>query len=168
MKKRVQCVTQVTPWGLMVIAASDQGLVGLRFSDQGLPATWQGVEANHSATARLQQAIEDTQEWLAHFASNPQVHPPRRPSLDDASATPFQRQVWQLMDRIPSGQTTSYARIAHHLGTSARAVGRAVGSNPWLILRPCHRVVGISGALTGYAGGLARKAALLQFEAQAH
>jgi methylated-DNA-[protein]-cysteine S-methyltransferase len=78
----------------------------------------------------------------------------------------FQRAVWDLLDRIPYGQTTSYGDLASQLGDMrlARAVGHAVGHNPLSIIVPCHRVVGKNGALTGYAGGLERKRFLLELE----
>ena len=80
--------------------------------------------------------------------------------------TPFQQQVWAQIGRIPRGQVRRYADIAHALGRpqSARAVGAAVGRNPWILLVPCHRVVGHDGRLTGYAAGLERKARLLTME----
>jgi methylated-DNA-[protein]-cysteine S-methyltransferase len=80
---------------------------------------------------------------------------------------PFARRVWELLDRIPFGGTTTYGAIARDLGgdpSLARAVGRAVGSNPLSIVRPCHRVLGAGGRLTGYAGGLDRKRFLLVLE----
>lgn len=78
----------------------------------------------------------------------------------------FQRKVWQLLTTIPYGQTRSYGQLAAQLGDPglARAVGAANGRNPLSIVVPCHRVVGHDGSLTGYAGGLARKAFLLQLE----
>ncbi|ROO89556.1 methylated-DNA-[protein]-cysteine S-methyltransferase [Actinocorallia herbida] len=81
--------------------------------------------------------------------------------------TPFQRQVWAALDALPYGATTTYGRLNSALGGSparARAVGVAIGANPVSILRPCHRVVGADGSLTGYAGGLAAKHALLTLE----
>jgi methylated-DNA-[protein]-cysteine S-methyltransferase len=78
----------------------------------------------------------------------------------------FQRKVWRLLTTIPYGQTRSYGRLAAQLGDPglARAVGAANGRNPISIIVPCHRVVGHDGALTGYAGGLTRKAFLLELE----
>jgi methylated-DNA-[protein]-cysteine S-methyltransferase len=80
---------------------------------------------------------------------------------------PFQRRVWDLLDRIPYGQTTTYGDLARELGDPllARAVGRAVGANPLSLIIPCHRVVAKDGGLAGYAGGLRRKRALLDLEA---
>ena len=83
------------------------------------------------------------------------------------SPAPMQEQVWQVLDTIPFGTAVSYGHIARELGleaVSARAVGGAVGANPTLIVRPCHRVLGADGSLTGYAGGLDAKLRLLQHE----
>lgn len=80
--------------------------------------------------------------------------------------TPFQRRVWELLLRIPFGSTTTYGALARELGDAKalRAVGRANGANTLAIVVPCHRVVGADGSLTGYAGGLPRKRALLEHE----
>ena len=84
----------------------------------------------------------------------------------DARGTEFQRRVWELIAEIPYGQTASYGDLARRLGadTDPRDVGAAVGRNPLSILIPCHRVVGSTGKLTGYAGGLTRKRTLLDLE----
>lgn len=84
----------------------------------------------------------------------------------DPRGTPFQKAVWQALRAIPYGETTTYGELARLLGrpSGARAVGAAVGRNPLSILIPCHRVIGASGGLTGYAGGLDRKKALLALE----
>ena len=86
--------------------------------------------------------------------------------LEAVQGSRFQQQVWQALRDIPFGRFTSYGQLAQHLNhpKGARAVGMAVGRNPWSIIVPCHRVVGADGALTGYAGGLDRKRALLQRE----
>jgi methylated-DNA-[protein]-cysteine S-methyltransferase len=80
--------------------------------------------------------------------------------------TPFQRQVWALLVQIPYGETATYGELANRLNrpAAARAVGAANGHNPIGIIVPCHRVVGSTGGLTGYGGGLARKRQLLEFE----
>ncbi|MFC8429090.1 methylated-DNA--[protein]-cysteine S-methyltransferase [Streptomyces sp. NPDC057253] len=81
--------------------------------------------------------------------------------------TEFRTRVWDALDDVPYGATTTYGEIAARVGASrvaVRAVGGAIGANPLLILRPCHRVIGANGALTGYAGGLERKTALLTLE----
>ena len=84
----------------------------------------------------------------------------------DLLGTPFQRDVWLALLRIPLGTTQTYGAIARAVGTpqAVRAVGAAVGKNPLGVIVPCHRVIGSSGALTGYAAGLERKTALLELE----
>lgn len=75
--------------------------------------------------------------------------------------------MWQALEEIPYGETASYGEIARRVGTSAvgvRAVGTAIGRNPLLVVRPCHRVIGADGALRGYAGGIERKRRLLGLE----
>ncbi|WP_024802565.1 methylated-DNA--[protein]-cysteine S-methyltransferase [Nocardia sp. BMG51109] len=79
----------------------------------------------------------------------------------------FQRRVWQALEQIPYGATATYGEIAARIGASraaVRAVGTAIGANPLLIVRPCHRVLGADGSLTGYAGGVWRKQQLLELE----
>jgi methylated-DNA-[protein]-cysteine S-methyltransferase len=85
----------------------------------------------------------------------------------EARGTEFQRRVWSALDTVPYGETVSYGQIAERIGTpgaGVRAVGTAIGRNPLLIVRPCHRVIGADGALRGYAGGLERKEQLLGLE----
>ena len=81
--------------------------------------------------------------------------------------TPFQERVWQALDAIPYGTTTTYGRLAERIGVSraeVRALGTAVGANPLLLVRPCHRVIGADGTLRGYAAGIERKQRLLVHE----
>ena len=82
------------------------------------------------------------------------------------AGTPFQQRVWQELQKVPWGTTTTYGKIAKRIGqpTAVRAVGSANGRNPVAIVIPCHRVIGSDGSLTGYAGGLATKRRLLQLE----
>jgi methylated-DNA-[protein]-cysteine S-methyltransferase len=84
----------------------------------------------------------------------------------EATGTPFQLQVWRALTEIPFGTTTSYGELAERIGRqgASRAVGLANGRNPISIVVPCHRVIGAGGALTGYGGGIERKAALLALE----
>ena len=84
----------------------------------------------------------------------------------EAAGSPLQLRVWELIARVPYGETVSYGELARELGggVTPQEVGAAVGRNPVCILIPCHRVVGASGSLTGYAGGLRRKRTLLQLE----
>jgi methylated-DNA-[protein]-cysteine S-methyltransferase len=107
--------------------------------------------------------ITQTQQQLSEFFSG------SRTTFDlplDLDGTPFQKTVWQALLTIPFGSTVSYAQHAQRVGkpTAVRAVGAAIGRNPLSIVVPCHRVVGYDGALTGYAGGLERKQALLDIE----
>lgn len=84
--------------------------------------------------------------------------------------TEFRRKVWDALDAVPYGATTSYGALAARIGApraAVRAVGGAIGANPLLVLRPCHRVIGADGSLTGYAGGLERKRLLLALEGSA-
>lgn len=85
----------------------------------------------------------------------------------EGQGTEFQRRVWCALDTVPYGETVSYGQIAERIGTpgaGVRAVGTAIGRNPLLVVRPCHRVIGADGALRGYAGGLERKERLLGLE----
>lgn len=86
------------------------------------------------------------------------------------SGTPFQRRCWEAAQQIPFGETRSYGEIAAMTGNpcAARAVGAALHANPLWLLIPCHRVIGAHGKLTGYAGGIARKSALLRLERTGH
>ncbi|MET8081432.1 methylated-DNA--[protein]-cysteine S-methyltransferase [Streptomyces sp. NPDC005303] len=84
-----------------------------------------------------------------------------------SEGTEFRTRVWDALDDVPYGATVTYGEIAARVGAArvaVRAVGGAIGANPLLILRPCHRVIGANGLLTGYAGGLERKTALLTLE----
>jgi methylated-DNA-[protein]-cysteine S-methyltransferase len=86
--------------------------------------------------------------------------------LHEAEGTPFQRRVWKALLDIPYGETISYGELARRIGNprAVRAVGRANGANPIAVIVPCHRVIGANGTLTGYGGGLDRKAKLLALE----
>ncbi len=148
-----------TPLGPMTAAATEAGLAGLWFDGQ----------AHHPGP--LAAPLQPEQRWLRaanvsltrYF--NDQPNSLRGLKLD-LRGTDFQRAVWQALLAIAPGQTRSYGQIAAQAGSPAavRAAGAAVGRNPVSVLVPCHRVLGASGGLTGYAGGLARKQALLQRE----
>lgn len=143
-------------------------LTGLYFKEQkhmpALPLSARGisVEGNDAFTA--------ASAWLdEYFACHvPDVAVPL--SLERLEATDFRRAVWGILLAIPYGTTTTYGNVAMQAGAlmghcvSARAVGQAVGRNPVSIIIPCHRVVGADGTLTGYAGGVERKTALLAIE----
>lgn len=106
--------------------------------------------------------LEQTKIWLTqYFAGHiPDFLPPMKPI-----GTPFQQRVWKQLLETPYGETITYGELAKKLGCkSAQAVGGAVGRNPISILIPCHRVIGAGGKLTGYAGGVGKKEALLKTE----
>ncbi|MFI9802847.1 methylated-DNA--[protein]-cysteine S-methyltransferase [Streptomyces sp. NPDC052301] len=107
--------------------------------------------------------IEAHRQLDAYFAG-------RRTRFDlplAATGSPFQQAVWQALDSVPYGTTATYGALAARLGVpraELRAVGRALGANPLLVLRPCHRVIGADGSMRGYAGGVERKRWLLTHE----
>ena len=153
-----------SPLGGITLASSGEALTGLWFDGQKHYA----AGLSPVAEARPLPIFAETARWLQiYFAgAEPDFTPPLRPV-----GTPFQQEVWALLRQIPYGGTVSYgalaARIAEARGLarfSAQAVGGAVGRNPISLLIPCHRVLGADGSLTGYAGGLERKAALLRLE----
>lgn len=147
-----------TPLGTMTAAATARGLAGLWFDGQRHhPGTLAApVDERNAHLARLRR------ELAAYWRDGRT----RFTLALDPQGTPFQRAVWSALQAIAPGEVRSYAEIAHAVGRprAARAVGAAIGRNPVGIVIPCHRVLGAGGALTGYAGGLERKRALLQLE----
>jgi methylated-DNA-[protein]-cysteine S-methyltransferase len=143
----------------VVLAGDGQSLVGLRFGPADQHATWlagAGRDPDDPAIAKAAAQLHD-------YAAG------RVESFDvplELHGSDFQKAVWAALRTIPYGQTTTYGAIAAALGRpgQARAVGSAVGSNPIGIIVPCHRVIGADGSLTGFAGGLDRKVALLSRE----
>jgi methylated-DNA-[protein]-cysteine S-methyltransferase len=161
--KFTQPLTQKTiasPLGDIVLAASAQGLAGLWFvrDQKHMPdgfGTWP-----EATSPVLERAAQQMAEYFAGQRTAFDL------PLDVSAGTAFQQSVWQGLLHIQSGHTTSYGALAQRIGNPAavRAVGAAVGRNPLGIIVPCHRVLGADGSLTGYAGGLDRKTALLQLE----
>jgi methylated-DNA-[protein]-cysteine S-methyltransferase len=146
--------TIASPVGPLTLIASEVGLQELRWGDDR-PADATDTP-NHPV---LQQAIMQLAEYFEGA----------RTTFDvplDMQGTPFQKSVWDLLLTIPYGETTTYGAMAQTLGDpgKARAVGLANGKNPVSIIVPCHRVIGSTGALTGFGGGLDRKAFLLRLE----
>jgi methylated-DNA-[protein]-cysteine S-methyltransferase len=147
-----------TPLGTMLLARTALGLAGAWFKQQRYhPSPW---DAPHAPDDAL---LQQTARQLAAYFGGDAVQ------FDvalDLRGTPFQRSVWQTLLCIEHGATRRYGDIAAQLGvpSAARAVGAAVGRNPVSVIVPCHRVLGNGGALTGYAGGLERKVALLELE----
>lgn len=153
-----------SPLGEIFIACDDTGLTGLWFSDQKyVKAT---LSSNHKMANH--PILDNTAEWLIQYFS--QKEPSFTPPLH-LTGTSFQLQVWEILLQIPYGETVTYGDISKKLAKirgcnsmSAQAVGGAVGRNPVSIIVPCHRVIGANGKLTGYAGGIDRKQALLTLE----
>ncbi|GAA4813636.1 methylated-DNA--[protein]-cysteine S-methyltransferase [Streptomyces ziwulingensis] len=143
---------------LLLTAAADGALTSLSVPGQKGGRSVQ--EGWRSDPGPFRAAAE---QLAAYFAGEPVVF--RLPLR--AEGTVFRTKVWDALDAVPYGTTTTYGEIAARVGASraaVRAVGGAIGANPLLILRPCHRVIGADGSLTGYAGGLDRKIRLLALE----
>ena len=148
-----------TPLGMMTAAATAHGLAGLWFDDQAHHPGPLAVP-DDAAHPHLQQAAA---ALTAYYSGAPD---PLHGLALDLHGTPFQQAVWRALIALPRGSASTYSAIAVAAGAPAavRAAGAAIGRNPVSVLVPCHRVLGKRGALTGYAGGLARKQALLQAE----
>jgi methylated-DNA-[protein]-cysteine S-methyltransferase len=147
----------------MRLARSGAGLCGAWFvSDQKhAPAADRfAPDKESSADPLLSDAAQQLQAYFSGTLQDFDL------PLDLSAGTAFQQAVWQALRGIPHGDTRSYLALAAQLGkpSATRAVGAAVGRNPISLIVPCHRVLGSSGQLTGYAGGLWRKQALLQLE----
>lgn len=149
-----------SPLGTVIVAASGSGIAGIWFAGQRhLPAAiveWPRDDRN----PLLQRAVSQLREYFAGKRKAFDF------PLDLRGGTPFQQSVWRALLAIPRGATTSYGCLGESIGRrdALRAVGAAVGRNPVSIAVPCHRVLGADGSLTGYAGGLHRKTALLELE----
>ena len=151
-----------SPLGTLLASEEDGALTGLWFIGQrhfpkGLD-DWREV-ADAPVFGQLRRELGE------YFAGTlREFDLPMNPG--GSHATVFQRDVWKAIAAVPFGRTTTYSSLARSCGkpSAARAAGAATGRNPISILIPCHRIVGSSGALTGYAGGLDRKRALLQLE----
>ncbi|MAT94484.1 MAG: cysteine methyltransferase [Halioglobus sp.] len=147
-----------TPIGRLRLVSNGNALVRIAFAGQYAPAAHERAVGDAALTAAAQQLHE-------YFCGRR-----RRFELPLAApGTPFQHLVWDALRDIPYGQLRSYGDIARRIGraSAARAVGAANGRNPLPIVVPCHRVVGSDGRLTGFAGGLDTKAALLRLEGAA-
>jgi methylated-DNA-[protein]-cysteine S-methyltransferase len=166
-----------TPLGPMTAAATAKGLAGLWFDGQKHHPGDLDVPVD-DGNRFIAQARRELGAYFAGrvvsgrgsttAAAATAGHKPFTVPLDP-QGTPFQRSVWQRLLRIRAGQCSHYGDLARELGrpAAARAVGAAVGRNPISVIVPCHRVLGRDGALTGYAGGLPRKSALLALEGAA-
>ena len=172
-----------SPLGEMTMISDGKGLAALSFRGQKYDKTDEVKDTEvFSETTGADERIDSksseengaaavfvrTEEWLDIYFSecDPGFFPPF-----SVKGTPFQEEVWEILKTIPYGQVISYGEIARQIAEkrgirhmSAQAVGGAVGRNPIAIIVPCHRVVGSDGSLTGYAGGLDKKEALLKLE----
>jgi len=148
-----------SPLGGVTLAATDAGLAGLWFDQQRHWPDTAGWVTNDEHPV-LRQTAEQLRDYFAGKRDRFDL------PLDLSHGTAFQQSVWQALLAIPAGQTVSYGALSMDLGNPAavRAVGAAVGRNPISVIVPCHRVLGADGSLTGYAGGLDRKTALLELE----
>lgn len=154
------CFTEVaSPLGMITLTATDRGLSGLYFQGQkhwpADSADWQRDDGPRFDAARV---------WLSTYFSGKGRG--TLPKLDLITGTEFQNKVWHALKGIPKGRTLSYAQLAEQIGApnAVRAVGAAIGRNPISLIIPCHRVIGSTGLLTGYAGGVERKRWLLEHE----
>ena len=153
-----------SPLGGILLAADDEGLIGAWFEGEKYFADGLPADAAEGESAIL----TETKHWLDVYFSGRE--PDRTPPLHPMGSA-FRQEVWALLRSIPYGHTTTYGALAAQLAAahggkkmSAQAVGGAVGRNPISLLIPCHRVVGSSGSLTGYAGGMDKKLRLLELE----
>jgi methylated-DNA-[protein]-cysteine S-methyltransferase len=148
-----------SPHGRMLLVATDDGVSGVYFDRQkyfpDMKKEWKR-DARH---APLKQAKRELQEYFAGKRKRFGV-------TLSPEGTPFQRAVWKAIATVGFGNTITYGELARRAGHpgSARAAGAATGRNPIGIIVPCHRIMGANGALTGYAGGLSKKRALLALE----
>ena len=154
----------LSPLGAITLASDGKALTGLWFDGQKCFARDLSGERVDQETPALTEA----RRWLDIYftGKEPDFLPPLHPTGSE-----FRKAVWEILLQIPYGQTTTYGEIARQLAEkqglarmSAQAVGGAVGHNKISIIIPCHRVVGTSGSLTGYAGGIEKKVRLLQLE----
>lgn len=146
-----------TPHGRMLLVANGEGLAGAYFIGQKyFPKRGTEWQRDPRAVARAKRELKE------YFAGKR-----RRFGITLApEGTPFQRAVWREIGKVACGETITYAELARRAGRpgAARAAGAATGRNPVSVVVPCHRIVGSNGSLTGYAGGLPRKKALLALE----
>lgn len=158
------CARYASPLGPVLLAARGGGLAGLWFEGQKhwpqASCEWRRDD-DHPVLA---QAMRQLDGYFAGRRARFDL------ALDLSGGTAFQARVWQALQGIPAGATVSYSALAAGIGApgAVRAVGAAVGRNPVSIVVPCHRVLGAGGSLTGYAGGIERKNALLRLEGALH
>ena len=147
-----------TPLDKFTVAVDSNGVVTAAvFGDESVLRTRCPKDIFVRNAKAASKVLAQVDEWFA--GKRREFSVPLLPA-----GTPFQQRVWRAVSQIPYGETRSYAYIAKAVKSSTRAVGRAVATNPVCLLIPCHRVIGINGAITGYAFGKDRKRYLLDFE----
>ncbi|HWE01005.1 MAG TPA: methylated-DNA--[protein]-cysteine S-methyltransferase [Tepidisphaeraceae bacterium] len=154
--------------GFVLVAASRRGVCAVSFGD-GVADLEQRIKDDFPA-ASPGGADAEMNGWIEEI-----IERIERPGTEtdlplDMAGTPFQKRVWKALREIPTGHTASYSQIAARIGhpTASRAVARACATNPVGVVVPCHRVIAADGKISGYAGGVDRKRALLNREAQAN
>ena len=153
-----------SPIGKILLTADDIGLTGLWFEGQKKILFGSDQESGEMGT----ELFSNVKRWLDIYFSGEE---PDFQIPIHLKGTEFQMNVWEILCTIPYGETMTYGEIAKRIASdrgirkmSAQAVGNAVGRNPVSVIVPCHRVIGAKGNLTGYAGGIERKAELLKIE----
>ena len=153
--------------GKLTIASDGENIIGLWIEGQKY---FEDTIKNENIIKKDNLEIfVKTKDWLDRYFRG------KRPDIKELKLSPkgseFRKNVWKILCKIPYGQTITYGKIAKEIATlmnkksmSAQAVGNAVGHNPISIIIPCHRVIGVNGSLTGYAGGIGKKIKLLELE----
>ena len=155
------CKTMKSPVGELKLVATDCGLAAILWENDDPKRVRLSPLVESRGHPVLLEAERQLDEYFAGKRKNFSLQ-------FDCAGTEFQKEVWQALATIPFGETRSYAEIARQIGRpkAVRAVGAANGKNPISIVVPCHRVIGSNGKLTGFAGGLETKEALLRIEAK--
>jgi methylated-DNA-[protein]-cysteine S-methyltransferase len=150
-EERIAKLAYRSPVGDIELIAGEKGLLAVQFTDNAL-----GIDVSNSFLLACKIQLDEYFEGKRFTFDLPL----------DLRGTAFQKQVWLELIRVPFGETVSYLHIAKKLGdpNATRAVGFANGKNPFSIVVPCHRVIGVNGSLVGYAGGIEKKKWLLAFE----
>lgn len=155
-----------SPIGELILVSNETSLVGLWIAGQKY---FLGSLQKEKIQNGMTKILEETKKWLDRYFQfeNPAISD----LLLEPGGRPFQKKVWEILCQIPYGQTITYGEIARMIAKetgqktmSAQAIGGAVGHNPISIIIPCHRVIGVNGNLTGYAGGIDKKIELLKRE----
>ncbi|QRX90313.1 methylated-DNA--[protein]-cysteine S-methyltransferase [Streptomyces noursei] len=159
------CTTLDSPLGELLLVGVDSPTApcGIALTSLSLPGQRGATVVRTHWRRDARPFAEAIRQLRAYFAGQL----PRFELSFQATGTDFQERVWQALDEIPYGTTTTYGRLADALGvprTDVRALGAAIGANPLLVVRPCHRVIGADGGMRGYAAGVERKIALLTHE----